>query len=246
MEYIAHRGACAWAPENTLDSFALALSMGMDFFELDVQLSSDGVLVVHHDNDLKRTAGENIAILSSTYAELLKYNVAAHFKGARTQRIPRFDEVLDLLGNKVRLNIELKNDDGMYKGIEQKTLDCIAAAGNGWHERVLISSFHHPSIEITRALDPKIKVALLLGQADIKEALALSRRLGAWSLNLSGRRVSPELVSAAHEQGMKVLVYTITERAQALALERIGVDGAFTNNPEISQDGWDKIGGSES
>ncbi len=243
MEYIAHRGASSWAPENTLDSFAFALSMGMDYFELDVQLSSDGALVVHHDNDLKRTAGVNAAIINSTQAELASYNVAAYFPGARPQRMPLLEEVLDLMGKRGRINIELKNDDGMYKGMEAKVLACLNAAGKGWTRRVLISSFHHPGVEIMRSLDADIKVALLLGQAQLDYALELSARLKAYSLNLSGRRVTPELVAAAHERGLKVLVYTVTERWQALALERMGVDGVFTNNPEICQDGWDKIGG---
>ncbi|MDP2865618.1 MAG: glycerophosphodiester phosphodiesterase family protein, partial [Elusimicrobiota bacterium] len=98
MKIISHRGASGYAPENTLKAFKLAVEMGSRDFEFDVHQTKDGILVVHHDFDLKRTAGKEVKIADLDYAELQKYNVAAHFRDKMVQHVPRLEEVIDIIG----------------------------------------------------------------------------------------------------------------------------------------------------
>ncbi|MDD2772544.1 MAG: glycerophosphodiester phosphodiesterase family protein [Elusimicrobiales bacterium] len=247
MEYIAHRGASAYAPENTLDAFELALSMGMSSLELDIQLSADGELVVHHDLDLKRTAGADVKIADCGYAGLLRYDVAAHFPGAkRPQRIPTLAQALALVGGRGFVNVEIKNDRGIYAGIEHKLLEVLRTCGNGWPRRAAVSSFYHPSLETVRRLDPEIKIGVLASSSvSIGDAVALAVRLRAESVNINARRFTPEAARAAHSRGLKMLLYTVNDRRRARELESMGADGIFTNNPDICQDGWNKTGGTD-
>ncbi|MFA5162006.1 MAG: glycerophosphodiester phosphodiesterase family protein [Elusimicrobiales bacterium] len=233
MEFIAHRGASAYAPENTLDAFSLAASMGMANFELDIQLSADGKLAVFHDMDLQRLHNRPDKVAEMPYNALKELGV------------PLLEDVLRLLGRRGFLNIEIKNDGGVYAGIEEKALDCLAAAGMGWARRAAISSFHHPSLVKVRELDSETRLGVLQGAASFEDALALAKRLKAESVNISRRRATPEMMRAAHKAGLKVFVYTVNERDQALELECMGADAVFTNNPDICQNGWDKIGGTD-
>ena len=93
MKIIAHRGASGYAPENTLKAFRLAVEMGSKDFEFDVHRTKDGILVVHHDYDLKHTAGQDVKIADLDYAELKKHNIAAHFRDKQVQHVPRLEEV---------------------------------------------------------------------------------------------------------------------------------------------------------
>lgn len=247
MEYIAHRGASAYAPENTLPAFELALSMGLSAFELDVQLAADGELVVHHDLDLRRTALADVKIADCSYKELLRYNVAAHFAAAKKpQHIPTLAQVLALIGRRGFVHVEIKNDGGIYKGIERKVLGVLSACGQGWLRRAAVSSFHHPSLVEIRRLDKDIKIGVLAARATpVETALELAGSLRAQSVNINANRFTACVAAAANAKELKTLVYTVNVRAQAIELDRLGATGIFTNNPDICQDGWDKPGGTQ-
>lgn len=243
MEFIAHRGAPEFAPENTLASFSLALNMGMTSFELDVQLSKDSIPVVSHDYDLERTAGACVKIGNLTCEELGKYNVAAFFKTKfPPQKVPRLEEVLDTLGRRARLHVEIKNDGNPYPGIEKKILDLVNSKP-GWHERIIISSSDFPTLDRTRALDKEIKIGVLVGHADFSDALEKARELKAKSIHLNKKKVTPEIMARTLRAGFRLLSYTVNTREEALLLCKMGVSGVFTDTPEICQAGWSNIGG---
>lgn len=244
MEYIAHRGASGYAPENTMAAFRLAMEMGMANFEFDLHLTRDGVLVVHHDYDFKSTAGLDIKIAGISYGELEKINAAARFKPAfPAQKVPRFEEVMSLICPSAGMvNVEIKNDGGIYPGIERALLK-ILHSKKEWAEKALISSFDFPTMERIRALDGNVRLGLLGSRFPLSHALKKAGQIGAVSMHFNRRLMFPGVVRKVHEAGMKCLVYTVNTAEEARKLEAMGVDGVFTNYPDIASPGWEKIGG---
>ena len=214
MLIIAHRGASAYFKENTIEAFKGALALGAKYFETDVQLSKDGQLVIYHDYVLKETKQP---IKNLTSAQLARYDV------------PLLSDVLATLGKDINLNIEIKNDDNLYPAIEEKLFKLLNTDKNAHKERLLISSFNLPCLQRVRALDANIKIGRLTHVFDIKEALALN----AFSVNISAARVNKKIVDTCHAHTIKVLVYTVNDDEQAKALEKIGVDGIFSDRPDI-------------
>jgi len=231
VKYFAHRGASALAPENTAESFALAIKLGMTMFELDAHLTKDGVLAVHHDFNLQRTAGVPLVIKDTDYAVLKQANVAAHFGAGKTAVMPTLAEVLHILKGQEIINIEVKNEGGVYKGIEPLIIKEVEKAGV--KDSVLYSSFDHETLARLRALDAACRIGVLMGEVPPDTAIATAKKLDAVSLNLSKRTVTSDIVNKAHAAGLIVLIYTVNDRQTLQALAAIGVDGVFTNDPNI-------------
>lgn len=157
---LAHRGASAYAPENTLPAFEKAKAMGADGFELDVHLSSDGHLVVIHDETVDRTTDGSGAVGSKNLKELKCLDASYGKNGYSTAKIPELEEVLDLiLHNNLIINIEIKTDVVKYQGIEKKYLETVTSFG--LLDRVIFSSFNHYSINILRSISSEVKLGVL-------------------------------------------------------------------------------------
>ncbi|WP_305781680.1 glycerophosphodiester phosphodiesterase family protein, partial [Brucella sp. CMUL 018] len=119
----AHRGASAYAPENTLPAFEMALQMGADGVELDVQRSADGQVVVIHDETLNRTSNGVGKVVDQSFEQLRQCDFSNRFAGRRNVKIPTLREVLDLFrGTGKTVNIELKNTVVLYPGLEDDVL----------------------------------------------------------------------------------------------------------------------------
>jgi glycerophosphoryl diester phosphodiesterase len=212
MLIIAHRGASAYKPENTLEAFETAISMGSGFMETDVQLTKDGFLVLCHNYAVN---GKNI-----------KTNILSALN------LPTLEQLLDILSSKTKLNIEIKNDGSIYPGIEQKILAALNIYGNSLKERILISSFDYPTLQRVRALDREIKIGVLTRDFKIEDATSLN----AYSVNISAKRVNKEIVEACHKKNIKVLVYTVNTAKEAAEIAALGVDGIFSDYPDIFAD----------
>jgi glycerophosphoryl diester phosphodiesterase len=209
MQIIAHRGASAYKPENTLESFQTAMSMGSRFMETDVQRTKDGFLVFCHNYQIN-----NKAIKASVLREL---------------NLPTLKDVLDILRPDTKLNIEIKNDDNIYPDIEREILTLLDSCGPRLKERILISSFDYPALLRVRALDGKIKIGVLTRNFKIEEVLALK----AYSANVSIKRVNEKIVQACHKENIKVFVYTVNTGKEAAEMAALGVDGIFSDYPDI-------------
>ncbi len=236
MMIISHRGASGYAPENTLKSFELAVKMGSRAYEFDVHRTRDGVLVVHHDFDLKRTAGSPVRIAALSYDELSKINVAAHFtQDPSFQRVPRLEEVLDVIAAPAEwLNFEVKNDDNLYPGIEASVTDLLKA--RGIEAKSLISSFDHGTLRRFRALSPGLRLGYLghnLGTALLLPAMKKAREVGAVNFHMNLRLAFGLNVAKLKREGFNVCIYTVNQKADALRMRSIGVDGIFSNYPDI-------------
>lgn len=239
MRIIAHRGASGYAPENTLKAFRLAAEMGAADFEFDVHRTKDGVLVVHHDYDLKRTAGSEARIADLAYPELEKINVAAHFsRDPSFQRAPRLEEVVQLLGPAAALlNLEVKNDGNVYPGIEEQLLAFLELRP-GLTEKCLVSSFDHGTLKRFRTLSPSLRLGYLghgLSTVLLAPALSGARAVGAVNFHMALRIAFRTNVALIRRAGFKVFVYTVNGKEDALRMRESGVDGIFTNYPDIME-----------
>ncbi|HEX4047307.1 MAG TPA: glycerophosphodiester phosphodiesterase family protein [Elusimicrobiota bacterium] len=233
MLVIAHRGASGHAPENTLAAFRLALEMGARAVEFDVHQTLDHELVVGHDDDLKRCGGDRRRMKNLHWAgEAEKIDVGSWFdKRFAGERLPRLDDVFDLVPPSVELHLEIKHGSSVYPGIEERVVDLLHRRGG--LRRTLVSSFDHAALYSVRSLDEKVRLGYLLGLSTLRSAFKEMKELSAESLNMSARQTTARAVKAAHDRGCKVLVYTVNAPAERDRLAALGVDGIFCNYPEL-------------
>lgn len=236
MLIIAHRGASAHAPENTLAAFRLALEMGAKAIEFDVHQASDGELVVIHDEDLARVGGRKARVRGLGAKELRLVDVGSWFdRRFSAERVPRLSELFDLAQGRAELHLELKRGSSLHPGIEERVVGFLR--GRGALETTVVSSFEHKALYELRRLEPRLRIGYLLGLTRLSTAYREMGELKAESLNLSHRQVGGRVVKACREKGLKVLVYTVNARKEAQRLAGMGVDGIFSNFPEIAGGG---------
>lgn len=226
---IGHRGASADAPENTLSAFELARRQGADGVELDVQLSADGIAVVHHDarwdEGLAAPAPAGRAVADTPAAE-------------RPAGVPTLAEVLAALEgwDDALLNIEVKAD-GLAAGAMRSVVDLVTAVRKDLitHRRspsVLVSSFDGEVVQTVRRLLPTVPVGWLLEASAVPGfSCAAARSLGCAAIHPHWRAVDAELVARAHAEGLAVHVWTVDDAEDQRRLARLGVDGIITNRP---------------
>lgn len=222
MQIIAHRGASGLAPENTLKAIRLALALGAQAIEIDVQ-QADGELWVFHDRRLERCTNGG-GVLTAQSRDYL-----AGLDAGEGEPIPTLWQVMEAIAGKAELHIELK---GAHTADEVARLTRRAEAQLGFAPaHWVVSSFHHPELARFAALRPEIRLGALTATIPFTLA-AFAAELGAWSLNCDLDFVDAALVMDAHRRGLKVLVYTVDHTADLAALVAIGVDGIFTNRPD--------------
>ncbi len=230
MLYFAHRGASALAPANSLPAFALARQLGCTHYELDVHLSKDGCLVVHHDYDLGSDTTCSRDIKDITWPELQHCRIVHSFDKDMLVRPPILREVLPVIVEDLEvLNIEIKNDDNVYPGIEKIIWERASAFGPEALKKMLFSSFDYPTLQRLRKIAPGARIGLLTRLFEPQKA----RNIEAASVHMSKTRITKEIVDVCHAEGRSVFVYTVNDRYTAHSLERIGVDGIFTDNPGL-------------
>ena len=232
MLVIAHRGASGHAPENTMAAFLRSLAMGAKAIELDVHQTLDHELVVAHDDDLKRCGRDKRRLKNVHWEDVAKLDVGSWFdKSFQGERLPRLEDVYDILPKDVELHVEIKRGSSVYPGIEERVVDLIHKRGA--NARTLVSSFDHAALYSVRSIDEKIRLGYLLGLTTLRTAFAEMKDIAAESLNLSARQTTARVVKAAHERDYKVLVYTVNTPAERDRLAALGVDGIFSNYPEL-------------
>lgn len=230
-EIWAHRGASAYAPENTLPAFQLAIDQGAQAIELDLQRTADDVLVVVHDETIDRTSNGFGKVADLTLEDLRRCDFSNGFIGHRNVRIPTLAEVLDFIApTGVRLNVELKNSVVLYPGLELQAAAMVADAG--LTDRVLFSSFNHPSLANLRDVVPPSQIGVLYNDG-LYNPWQYARWIGAGALHPNWRALrQPDYVWLAHEAGVKVHVWTIDEEKDVAHAIDIGVDALVTNFPD--------------
>ncbi len=228
MIYFSHRGANTLRVQNTVESFALAHAQGARCFELDVHLLKDGNLAVHHDYSLLSTAGEDVKLADLTAADLKKYPLKNPFADDPVY-VPLLDDVLPVIvpGLEV-VNIELKNDNNVYPGLEKILLNKLSAYP-ALFPKILFSAFDYDSLVRLRELAPNARIGLLTRKFDVKQALLLR----AESVHMNQTRFTPAIAQTCHENGLKLYLYTVNEITAVKQLTAQGADGFFTDRIDL-------------
>lgn len=230
----AHRGASAYAPENTLPAFSLAADMNAFGVELDVHSTKDGKLAVIHDGEISRVSDGEGKVKDMTLAELREYNFAAKFKdGDKLGKvdIPTLDEVYELLAPRgLYVNVELKASGADFV---RRVYDC--ATAHGMRERVLYSSFNHWNLTDILAIDPEAFVAPLYG-SDIVKPADYASLFGARAIHPHfGQIVNhPDIVARARELGIRVHPWTVDDPEVIKRLCELDIDAIITNKPDLA------------
>jgi glycerophosphoryl diester phosphodiesterase len=231
---IAHRGASAAAPANTLAAFHKALELGADGVEFDVHLSADGVPVVIHDFTVDATTDGSGRVAGLTVAQLKQLDAGATFDPSFAgERIPTLDEVLEPLGGRLLLNVELKTTSLGDNGLERAVIAQVERHGLG--DDVLLSSFNPFSLRRAKQLAPHIPVGLLHGPG---LPLPLRRAWLAFLAPHDARHPKHTMVDApymawAKQNGYRVNTWTVDDPDEMRRLIDLGVDGIVTNVPDV-------------
>ncbi len=231
----AHRGANVVAPENTVEAFSAAMEMGADGVELDVQRTSDGHVVVCHDETIDRTSTGKGSIADSTLAELRRHDFGNQMsRFASGVRLPTLEDVLDLLhGTGAVINIELKTTAQLYPGIAQQVFEQVRSWGMA--DRVVYSSFNHYTLREIQATGTSSPIGLLYGEA-LWDPWRYAIDFGAQALH-PPRQVlaAPGMVDSCHDAGIKVHPWTVDDEQELAWLFGLGVDAVITNTPEVAR-----------
>ena len=244
---IAHRGASAYAPEHTFASWDMAMEMGADFLEQDLQMTADGVLVVMHDPELDRTTSGRGEVIRHRWEEVRELDAGSWFnrshpKVARPEyaeeRVHTLEEVFERYRDRAAFYPETKNPEEA-PGMEEALLALIdrfglrEAARKEW--RVLIQSFSAASLGRIREMDPALPlIQLIRSRTSARRIVADLPQIAEYAVGIgpSHRAVTPALVEAAHDAGLHVHPYTVNGERPMRRMIDAGVDGIFTDEPD--------------
>jgi glycerophosphoryl diester phosphodiesterase len=218
MLKVGHRGARAYEPENTLRSFKKALELGVNAVELDVRLTKDGEIVVIHDPDVDRTTNGKGLVNQLTRKEIKQ------LKTEKDQQIPTLEEALDFLDKKVKVLIELKET-----GFEAKVLKTVQK--KELEDNVVIVSFLEDALRKVRELNEKVETGLIYTKH--KNPVKAAVDLKASYLLTLYRFTHTADVQKAHQNGLKVIVWTINKPEEVAEYVKKDVDGITSDRPDI-------------
>lgn len=233
MKIIAHRGASGLAPENTIAGMKLAIEYGCDGIETDLQLTKDGEVVVFHDWSVERTTDGKGQIRDLTFEEISKLDngswFSEEFKG---ERVPRLEDLLEVVPENLILNLELKSQAFDSRGLEEKVMEILKE--NNRKENIIISSFNHESLKRVREVDKTIKLGILY------EGYLLGLDEYIRNLNLDISSVHPgvsytdqALINEIHSKDLLGYIWTVNDKESVERLKGYGVDGIITNYPNL-------------
>jgi glycerophosphoryl diester phosphodiesterase len=261
VEVIAHRGASAYAPENTLEAFKLARKQGADYFELDVRLCKTGRAVVMHDDTVDRTTDGFGKVSKLTLTQLRKLDVGG-WKGAKPtgQPVPTLREALESCGKDFGCYIEIKGGPepklhAPTQGQRNKRFDAEFLASVDNHatvklvraviadvrsareqKHVVIQSFSAIACCATKIIAPRLRVELLVSKLQagtMIRSLRLSRFFGFAGINTNFKNLTREHLTELKAAGLSCAAYTVNEPDDMRRLIDWGVDGIITDRPDV-------------
>jgi len=218
LERIAHRGAKRELPENTVPAFSRAFERGADAIELDVHATRDGVVVVHHDPDVRLPRGPARPIAAMTWNELQRVELSPGIG------VPSLTEVLDVTPPGKTVYVEIKGDriePAVIAAVRERPVLCA------------LHSFDHGAIARCRELAPDIPRGILFEKLTTAALVAGLELTGARDVWPRWDLVDAELVASAHAAGARVIAWTVNLVAAAQALVDVGVDGLCTDDVRL-------------
>lgn len=253
-EVTSHRGYSAVAPENTLPSIQAAIDCGVAYAEIDVQQTSDGVVVLTHDTNLKRCTGCNVDVYDISWEELEKLDAGSWFSDEFAgTKIPSLEEVIKLAKGKIKLNIEIKNN-GHSPELEAETVRLIRDLD--FEDECVVTSISYDSLKKVKEIAPEIKTGYILAMGvgnyyDLPDADFFS---------VETTFINRKMVESIHDRGKQVHAWTVDLEKDSERMISLGVDNIITGDPPMveaqinadrdlvmellqSTDGWENVRG---
>jgi glycerophosphoryl diester phosphodiesterase len=240
VKVIAHRGASAYAPENTLAAFKKAIALHADILELDVHQTKDLRLVVIHDATVDRTTNGKGRVKDLTLKELHQLDAGSWFSPAFTgEHIPLLDEVLDLASDSVSLLIELKEGSDEYPNIEERIIQLVREKGVA--QRVIFKSFLDETLDRLRQIAPDIpRLKIVFLQIPFLK-VSIGRGLDFGSILDDSVQylqhhwfgLTESFITEAHSKGYRVFAWDVNDMDRMKDLILRGIDGIETDYPDI-------------
>ena len=222
---VGHRGAMGHALENTIESVKKAIQLNVDGIEIDVFKSKTGELVVYHDPFLSRLSNSNAFIEQISLDSIKKVEL----KGGLS--IPTLKEVIDIIPEKIFLNIELKGSDTAFK--TNKVIIEYLKELNLPPSKFIISSFRWDELKKFRDLNKDIPIAILVDSLyKIDNAIKLANEINAIALNPNNKFITKKIVKKIQSNNIKVFPYTINSPKNIKRMKLMGVDAIITDYPE--------------
>ena len=215
---IGHRGAAGHAPENTLAAVQRGIELGVDFVEIDVRRTVDGVLVALHDATVNRTTNGKGRV------DALSLREVKAFDAGNGERIPTLEEVLKVAGGRTGLMLELKS-----AGLAHLTVQTVQKAQ--FHNPVIYASFLHDELTHVRAVDTEASLMMLFDRLP-RNPVTYAMQYQLAYVGLRHDTASRRLVDAFHQENVRVWVYTANRVGDIEHALAVGIDGVISNFPE--------------
>jgi glycerophosphoryl diester phosphodiesterase len=226
---VAHRGASAYAPENTIAAYELALDQGADALEIDVHLSRDDQPVVIHDFTLERTTDGRGRVRDLTVSELKRLDAGSWFGSRhRGERIQTLQEVLERFRERTQFVVELKAGSEVYPGIEEQVVSLLRACVA--EERSLVFSFNLDTLAKIREISPGMRTGALVTHPPFDPAAVKSV---ATALCPAAHLFTADAAAEARTAGLETYVWVVNDAAAMDRMTDLGVTGILTDRPDL-------------
>ncbi len=236
---IAHRGASAYAPENTISAIKKAIELRSPYIEIDVHMTKDGRVVALHDSSIDRTSNGKGDVSSFTLADLKKFDFGSWFdKKYQGEKIPTLEEVLKIVANQAKLIIELKYGHDRYNLIEDKIVSLVKRLK--MNDQVILKSFNYNILEKFEIVAPGIeRLYCTFGGNDWITIDNFIRFRGIFEhltfqyLQVHKYFLNDSLIRKAHERNIKIIVWDVHDKKSIKKYGKMGVDYIESNNPDL-------------
>ena len=241
---IAHRGASARAPENTLAAFSEAVRLGANAIELDVHLTADGVPVVIHDGTVDRTTNGRGEVAAMTSKDLRRLDAGSWFSSRfRGERVPTLEESLEFARGRCGMNVEIKDPPARRatgRDAPPAAPDAVARAvalavmRTRFNDFLVVSSFSPRALQQARAAMKRVRLGYLVSRS-LRGLRAVHRRVGLFSVHPHVRLAGPRRIRLARRLGLVVVFWTVNDLRLMRRLLALGGDGLMTDDPALFQ-----------
>ena len=222
----AHRGASAYAPENTMTSFRKALQLGANGIELDLQQTKDGKIVIFHDKNIDKKSNGKGKISDYTYKELLDFDFGSWFNlKFKNEKIVLFEDFAkEFLSKELTFAIELKQE-----GIEKDTLDIVKKYAT--HDDIYITSFNFNALKNVRMIDSNIKLSWLIEEKINEDNVSKLLKIKGSQICPNAEHASPSGIELANKSGLGVRLWGVFNEDIMRKVFNFNIDGMTVNFP---------------
>jgi glycerophosphoryl diester phosphodiesterase len=223
MLKIGHRGAAGLEPENTLVGFRKAIALHVDRIELDVHLSSDGEIMVIHDETIDRTTDGKGCVNQFSLPELKRFKINKKYK------IPTLKEVLNVVNQRCAVNIELKSHETTDRVVD--LIENYISEKKWNYSQFIVSSFDWNALQQVVFLNPEIQIGVLT-ETDLDLALAFAKFIKAKSIHPYFNLLTAENTAKIQKEGFEVFPWTVNEPEDIKRIKNYNVNGIITDFPD--------------